>query len=96
MAGLTEKQKQLFDFIKRFTSERGFTPSYEQMAEGVGLASKGNIARLLNTLQDRGYIKKGSGKRARSLEVIDRNDLARFSSMELRRELLRRSTSEMA
>lgn len=93
-SGLTSRQSQLLAFIRKFNVENGFSPSFDQMADGAGLSSKSGVSRLLTALQERGHIRRISN-RARSIEVIDTADLARFSSMGLRRELMRRSGAEV-
>ena len=88
-AGLTEQQSNLLSFIRSFTAQHGFSPSFEQMAAAIGLASKGNIHRLLTILEERGRIRR-MAHRSRSIEIIEVVGLAKFSTMDLRRELVRR------
>lgn len=54
--GLTSKQAQLLDFIRDYRSENGFTPSYDEMREEMGLASKSGIHRLVTALEERGHV----------------------------------------
>ena len=36
---LTKRQKDVLDFISVYVQERGYSPSYEEMADGLSLAS---------------------------------------------------------
>ncbi len=36
---LTPRQKQVLDFIAEFIAENEYAPSFEELAEGLGLAS---------------------------------------------------------
>ena len=44
-AGLTKRQSDVLAFIEAHVRERGHSPSYQEIAEAVGLVSKGRIAR---------------------------------------------------
>lgn len=66
---LTPKQHKLLIFIEEFTKEHGHSPSFEEMRLAVGLRSKSGVHALVNSLEERGYIRK-MAHRARALEVI--------------------------
>lgn len=66
---MTEQQSKLLAFIVSAQWQRGFTPSYAEMATHMGLASKGGIARLVDALRASGHIQAPKG-RARSIRVI--------------------------
>lgn len=53
---LTPRQRQLLDFIVGFQAESGYSPSFREMADGIGTASTGEVARLLACLEARGAI----------------------------------------
>ena len=36
---LTRRQKELMDFLVGFIEDKGYSPSYEEIATGLGLAS---------------------------------------------------------
>ena len=67
--GLTEKQLKLFKFIKSYISKKTIPPSYQEIAEAVGLKSKNSINVYINNLEERGWIKRIRGK-ARSIRII--------------------------
>ncbi|MBO5441448.1 MAG: transcriptional repressor LexA [Alphaproteobacteria bacterium] len=66
---LTPKQHNLLIFIDEFIKQNGHSPSFEEMKAAVGLKSKSGIHALINSLEERGFIKKLAHK-ARALEVI--------------------------
>ncbi len=66
---LTPKQHKLLMYIDAFINQTGHSPSFEEMKEAVGLKSKSGIHALLNSLEERGFIRKLAHK-ARALEVI--------------------------
>ncbi len=66
---LTKKQKELLNYIQKFQSKNGVTPSYEEMKSALNLKSKSGIHRLILALEERGFVKRLAHK-ARALEVI--------------------------
>ncbi len=66
---LTGKQRELLDFLARYLAENQHSPSFDEMREAVGLASKSGIHRLVTALEERGYIRR-LANRARAIEVI--------------------------
>ena len=66
---LTKKQKELFEFLKVYISNNGISPSFEEMKIAINLKSKSGIHRLVNSLEQRGFIKRLKGK-ARAMEII--------------------------
>ena len=69
--GLTPRQAELKRFIVRYTTANGFSPSYDEMAAGIGIRSKSAVHWLVTELEDRGAIRKLPGSRARSIEVVE-------------------------
>ena len=66
---LTKKQKNLLLFINKKLRSSGISPSYEEMKASLNLKSKSGIHRLINALEERGFIKRLAHK-ARALEVV--------------------------
>lgn len=58
MQTLTKKQKQVLDFIQSFIKDHGHAPSYEEIAQGLGLSSPSNIYVHVENLRIKGYLKK--------------------------------------
>ena len=66
---LTRKQNELLIFIQQNIRETGIAPSYEEMKEALDLRSKSGIHRLINALEERGFIRR-LAHRARAIEII--------------------------
>lgn len=56
MLSMTPRQKEAYDFIRSFIDEKGYGPSYEEIQEAIGLASKSGVHRIVYGLRDRGLI----------------------------------------
>ena len=67
---LTKKQRKTLDFVTTFIEERGYSPSYREIAKGLKLNSVATVAQHVETLVDKGYIEKGSNS-ARSLIPVE-------------------------
>jgi repressor LexA len=65
---LTKKQHELLMFIHERIKESGVSPSFDEMKEALGLASKSGIHRLITALEERGFLRR-LPHRARALEV---------------------------
>jgi len=65
---LTRRQKEVLDFIARFTEENGYSPSYEEVAEGLKLASLATVHKHIHSLEAKHYLRHGHNQ-SRSLEV---------------------------
>ncbi|HBC31946.1 MAG TPA: repressor LexA [Clostridiales bacterium] len=72
--GLSDKQIQILQYIKDELTLRGYPPSIREICKAVGLSSTSSVHAHLNTLEEKGYIKKGTNKR-RALELIDIDDI---------------------
>ena len=66
---LTEKQYNLLMYINKVNRETGQCPSFDEMKDAIGLKSKSGIHALINSLEERNFIRKLPHK-ARALEVI--------------------------
>ena len=64
---LTERQRRVIDFIAGFLREHGYSPSFQEIAEGVGLNSIATVHKHIATLERKGYVKRGHNQ-SRSLE----------------------------
>ncbi len=63
---LTKKQNQLLNYLIKSIESDGITPSYDELCKKLSLKSKSGIHRIVNGLEERGYIKRLENK-ARSL-----------------------------
>jgi repressor LexA len=68
---LTKRQKEFLDFLAGFLDKRGYSPSYEEIAEGLSLASLATVHKHIMALEGKHYIKRGFNQ-SRSLEIAAR------------------------
>ena len=71
---LTEKQKQILEFISSEIKQKGYPPTVREICAGVQIKSTASVYSQLNKLQDKGIIRKDHA-RSRSIEIIDKNYL---------------------
>jgi len=65
---LTKRQKEVLDFITDFVEENGYSPSYEELAQALKLASLATVHKHIQALETRNYVRRME-KHSRSLEV---------------------------
>lgn len=66
---LTPKQKEVLDFIVQFIQDRGYSPSYREIATGLTLASPSTVHAHIQALRMRGYLRGGGSANAGSREL---------------------------
>jgi repressor LexA len=67
---LTPTQDRVLSFIRRYLNRRGYAPSLIEIAEGIGITSKGTAHRHVQALADAGRIRLISGRK-RGIELVD-------------------------
>jgi len=72
-----KRQGQILDFIKQHIQSSGSAPTLKQIAEAIGVSSLATVHEHLQTLENKGLIKRKIGK-TRSIELI--NEEINFSS----------------
>src|ERR1700716_4075293 len=65
---VTKRQKQVLDFVAHFIEENGYSPSYEEIARGLDLASLATVHKHITTLETKQYLKRGFNQ-SRSLDL---------------------------
>lgn len=65
---LTKRQKEFLEFLAGFLEKRGYSPSYEEIAEGLNLASLATVHKHILALEGKHYLKRGFNQ-SRSLEL---------------------------
>jgi SOS-response transcriptional repressor LexA len=69
MISLTPRQQDALRFVVGFQAANGFSPCFSEIADGIGVKSKRNVAELLDGLEERGAIRRLCN-RARAIEVL--------------------------
>src|SRR5271169_1866083 len=66
---LTRRQKQVYDFISGFVDGHGYSPSYEEIAEGLGLSSLATVHKHISNLEQKGLLRRDYN-RSRSIDLL--------------------------
>ena len=66
---LTTRQQQIFDFIKRYTSEKGYPPTVRDIGQAIGLTSSSTVHAHLANLERAGVLRRDPTK-PRAMEVL--------------------------
>lgn len=69
MSHPTKKQQELLRFIDGFIKGNGYGPSYREVMRALGYKSVSTVAAHVDALIAKGFLRKGDGYSARSLEV---------------------------
>jgi repressor LexA len=68
MTDLTDRQRQVLEFIDAEVRRRGYPPSVREIGDAVGLSSSSTVHAHLAALQDKGFLKRDPTK-PRAIEV---------------------------
>jgi len=66
---ITRRQKEVIDFLSGFTAKNGYSPSYEEIASGLGLNSLATVHKHVTNLQNKGLLQRAHN-RSRSIDVL--------------------------
>jgi repressor LexA len=66
---LTRKQSELLTYLSDHMQQHDVPPSFDEMRNALGLASKSGVHRLVSGLEERGYIRR-LANRARAIEIL--------------------------
>ena len=67
---LTRKQNELLTYLRNHIEQHDVPPSFDEMRNALGLASKSGIHRLISGLEERGYIRR-LANRARAIQILE-------------------------
>ena len=70
---LTKRQKDILDYIKKYTASHGYPPAIREICKGVGLSSPATVFVHMKNLESLGYIKTTSNK-FRTIEILCENE----------------------
>src|SRR5271168_2256559 len=65
---LTKRQKEFLEFLSGFLEKKGYSPSYEEIAEGLSLASLATVHKHILALESKHYLTRGFNQ-SRSLGI---------------------------
>ncbi len=67
---ITPKQKEILEYIKETILKKGYPPAVREICEAVSLKSTSSVHSHLETLEEKGYIRRDPTK-PRTIEIID-------------------------
>jgi len=70
MQGLTKRQAQTLEFIRKSILERGYPPTLREIGEFMGIRSTNGVNDHLRALERKGYLRREDMK-SRALKLID-------------------------
>jgi repressor LexA len=79
-SGLTDRQRQILEYIKSEVHLRGYPPSVRDIGSAVGLSSSSTVHSHLSALEAKGLIRRDPSK-PRALEVLDFRDTSRGAGL---------------
>ncbi len=76
---LTQRQRQVLDFISASITERGFPPTLREIGEHFGIRSTNGVNDHLKALEKKGYLKREDLK-SRAMRPVDMPDVVSIES----------------
>jgi len=71
MKYLTERQRDILQFIRDFQRERGITPTHREICDHFGFSSYGTVYKHLSLLEKKGLIRRDWNQK-RGVELIEK------------------------
>src|SRR6516162_7894267 len=66
---ITKRQRQVYDFIHGFVTKNGYSPSFEEIGDGLGLSSLATVHKHVTNLEKKGLLRRDYN-RSRSIDVL--------------------------
>ncbi|MBZ5629587.1 MAG: transcriptional repressor LexA, partial [Acidobacteriia bacterium] len=66
---LTRRQRQVYDFIAGFVQSHGYSPSFEEIGNGLGLSSLATVHKHVSNLEKKGLLRRDYN-RSRSIDLL--------------------------
>lgn len=67
---LTDKQREILEYLKECILQKGYPPAVREICEAVHLKSTSSVHAHLESLEEKGYIRKDPTK-PRAIEILD-------------------------
>ena len=71
---LTERQNQVYEFLRDYVRRNGKPPTIKEVGESLGIRSTNGVHKMLVVLEKKGYITR-TPHEARGLEIVDSQGL---------------------
>lgn len=73
MRYLTERQRDILEFIRGFQKSRGVAPTHREICDHFGFSSYGTVYKHLSLLEKKGLIRRDWNQK-RGVEVVDQDE----------------------
>jgi repressor LexA len=85
MRYVTERQRDILNFIRTFQKERGVAPTHREICDHFGFSSYGTVYKHLSLLEKKGLIRRDWNQK-RGVEVVDFEEEAKEKRAGSRRD----------
>src|SRR5438094_4669059 len=66
---ITRRQREVYDVISRFVTEHGYSPSFEEIGQGLSLNSLATVHKHISNLEKKGLLTRDYN-RSRSIDLL--------------------------
>jgi repressor LexA len=66
---ITKRQRQVYDFIAEFVERNNYTPSFQEIGDGLGLNSLATVHKHISNLEKKGLLSRDYN-RSRSIDLL--------------------------
>ncbi len=66
---ITKRQREVYDFIADFVQRNQYSPSFEEIGEGLGLSSLATVHKHISNLEKKGLLNRDYN-RSRSIDIL--------------------------
>ncbi len=66
---ITKRQRQVYDFIAEFVQKNQYSPSFEEIGDGLGLSSLATVHKHISNLEKKGLLSRDYN-RSRSIDLL--------------------------
>ena len=79
---LTKRQKEIFDYIKKFIEKKGYAPSIDEIRKRFGLSSVATVHKHLKFLEKKNIIRR-TRHQSRAIELAPSPDFNRINAVQV-------------
>ena len=84
---LTRRQREIYDFIRKFIEEKGYAPSLEEIGRAFGLSSAATVHKHVTNLVRKGMIRRHWNQN-RSIDLVTEDAAPRAVDAPIAGEIL--------
>jgi repressor LexA len=66
---ITRRQRQVYDYISEFVQKHGYSPSFDEIGQGLGLSSLATVHKHISNLEKKGLLTRDYN-RSRSIDLL--------------------------